>query len=164
MDIEFLDNVNDFLFGDRCTVEQPFRLVIAVDLPGDADVVVGGVPAEGELDVAGVLPPLDEGLDAGGPAEDGRVGGEGEGDGADEGALAGAVGADDEVEARAGAADEAVVGHEVAELDLDDVARHVVVVPSQGRGGGGGGGDLGALGGAGGRHGWGGVGWGAAAE
>ena len=125
----------------------------------------------------GVLPTLDESPDAGCPAEDGGVGGQGEGDGADEGTLAGAVGADDEVEARAGAADEAVVGHEVAELDLDDVARHVVVVAPLGRGGGicdGGGGGLefGALGSAGGRHGrrggggmvglglWAGCGWG----
>lgn len=58
------------------------------------------------------------------------VSGERECDGADEGALAGAVGADDEVEAGAGAAGEAVVGHEVAELDLHDVPRHVVVIAS----------------------------------
>lgn len=87
------------------------------------------------------------------------VSGEGEGDGADEGALAGAVGADDEVEAGTGAAGEVVVGHEVAELDLHDVARHVVVVPTlrgrgrrRRRGGGGRGIHLGALGGAGARH------------
>lgn len=87
------------------------------------------------------------------------VSGEGEGDGADEGALAGAVGAEDEVEAGAWAAGEAVVGHEVGELDLDDVPRHVAAVPApqlrrrrrrRRRGG-----DPGALGGArgGGRHG-----------
>lgn len=58
------------------------------------------------------------------------VSGEGEGDGTDEGALAGAVGAGNEVEAGAGVAGEAVVRHEVQELDLDDVARHVVVVPA----------------------------------
>jgi len=80
------------------------------------------------------------------------VSGEAEGDGADERALARPVGPDDEVEARAGAADEAVVGHEVEELDLHDVPRHVVVLPALGRRRAGG--ELGALGGARGRHRW----------
>lgn len=78
------------------------------------------------------------------------VSGEAEGDGADERALAGPVGPDDEVEARAGTADEAVVGHEVAELNLHDVPRHVVVLPALGRGRAGV--EPGALGGARGRH------------
>ena len=78
------------------------------------------------------------------------VSGKAEGNGADERALAGPIGPDDEVETRAGAADEVVVGHEVEELDLHDVPRHVVVLPSLGRRLAGG--ELGALGGARGRH------------
>jgi len=100
--------------------------------------------------VPGNLPSLDECTDAGRPPKNVGVAGEAERDGADEGALAGAVGADDEVEARAGAADEAVVGHEVAELDLHDVPRDVVVLPALGRRGAPV--ELGALGGAWGRH------------
>ena len=51
-----------------------------------------------------------------------RLSGEAKGNGTDEGALARAIGTDDEVETRGGAADEVIVCHEVVDLDLNDVS------------------------------------------